>query len=125
MGIGLGILIVGIMGQLVEAFSYHRNEEYRKAVLEAAKVDQNNQNDQPKSDIKPIEPSINNPSEKKEEKPHNKDNKSSTAYEPPEMKDSFHINGDKLILIYKADFLDSVIKNTKTDDFTPDTGRID
>ncbi|WP_114937641.1 hypothetical protein [Mucilaginibacter endophyticus] len=44
MGVGLGILLFGLIGHVIEAFSFHRNEIYRDAVIDAADIERSSQN---------------------------------------------------------------------------------
>ncbi|WP_293305043.1 hypothetical protein [Pedobacter sp. UBA5917] len=51
MGVGLGILIFGLLGHLVEAFSFIRNEKYHDIVIEAAKKETSTEIAQPNGNI--------------------------------------------------------------------------
>jgi len=107
MGVGLGILIFGLVGQIVEAFSFHRNEQYYKAVLEATQMNQPKQDIKPDQN-KPVEPPGHVPSGKNEGNPKSNAKQSFPTSKLPGMKDGYFLNGTQFMLIHKAEFPDTL-----------------
>lgn len=109
MGVGLGILIVGLLGHIVETFSYQRNENYRNTVLEAAKTMQSEEGDNSYSPVNNSEQHLKeNPEQKENNIPIRKEKKSaSTDFRI--MKDRFQINDLKLNLNHNHVLIDDTL----------------